>query len=123
MTPQTPPTFIFSTSEDTTVPSENSVAFYLALHQAHVPAELHIFQKGHHGVGLALYDPALEQWPTLMLIGFAALDYWRNEGRGAGVRLRRVHSSGNLVRSNCHARFEFDSVHAAPYAEIRAFLN
>lgn len=67
VTPQTPPTFIFSTSEDTTVPSENSVAFYLALHQAHVPAELHIFQKGHHGVGLALYDPALGQWPTLML--------------------------------------------------------
>jgi acetyl esterase/lipase len=67
VTPQTPPTFIFSTSEDTTVPSENSVAFYLALHQAHVPVELHIFQKGHHGVGLALADPALSMWPTLML--------------------------------------------------------
>jgi acetyl esterase/lipase len=67
VTPQTPPTFIFSTSEDTTVPSENSVAFYLALHKAHVPAELHIFQKGPHGVGLALSDPALGQWPTLML--------------------------------------------------------
>ncbi len=67
VTPQTPPTFIFSTSEDTTVPSENSVAFYLALHQAHVPAELHIFQKGRHGVSLALADPALSMWPTLLL--------------------------------------------------------
>ena len=67
VTPQTPPTFIFSTSEDATVPSENSVAFYLALHKALVPAELHIFQKGRHGVGLALADPALGEWPTLML--------------------------------------------------------
>jgi len=67
VTPQTPPTFIFSTSEDTTVPSENAVAFYLALHKANVPAELHIFQKGRHGVGLALGDPALGEWPTLLL--------------------------------------------------------
>jgi len=67
VTPQTPPTFLFSTSEDTTVPSENSVAFYLALHKEHVPAELHIFQKGKHGAGLALADPALGEWPTLLL--------------------------------------------------------
>ena len=67
VTPQTPPTFLFSTSEDTTVPSENSVAFYLALHKAHVPAELHIFQHGPHGVGLDLGDPALGEWPTLLI--------------------------------------------------------
>ncbi len=67
VTPHTPPTFIFSTSEDTTVPSENSVAFYLALHKAQVPAELHIFQKGRHGAGLALADPAWGEWPTLLL--------------------------------------------------------
>lgn len=67
VSPQTPPTFIFSTSEDTAVPSENSVAFYLALHKAHVPAELHIFQHGPHGVGLDLGDPALGEWPTLLI--------------------------------------------------------
>ena len=67
VTPQTPPTFLFSTSEDTVVPSENSVAFYLALHKAQVPAELHIFQKGPHGVGLDLRDPALGEWPKLLL--------------------------------------------------------
>jgi acetyl esterase/lipase len=67
VTAQTPPTFLFSTSEDTTVPSENSVAFYLALHKAHVPAELHIFQKGPHGVGLDLGDPALGEWPKLLV--------------------------------------------------------
>lgn len=67
VTPETPPTFLFSTSGDTTVPSENSVAFYLALHKAHVPAELHIFQNGPHGVGLDLGDPALGEWPTLLI--------------------------------------------------------
>jgi len=66
VTPQTPPTFLFSTSEDTTVPPENAVAFYLALHQNRVPAEIHVFEKGHHGVGLDLGDPALGQWPTLL---------------------------------------------------------
>ncbi|HEY6291721.1 MAG TPA: alpha/beta hydrolase [Terriglobia bacterium] len=66
VTPQTPPTFLFSTSADTAVPSENSAAFYLALHKAGVPAELHIFEKGPHGVGLDLSDPALGEWPTLL---------------------------------------------------------
>jgi dipeptidyl aminopeptidase/acylaminoacyl peptidase len=73
VTPQTPPTFLFSTSEDTAVPSENSVAFYLALHQAHVPAELHIFQRGGHGVGLDLGDPALGEWPKLLINWLRAL--------------------------------------------------
>lgn len=67
VTANTPPTFLFSTSADTTVPSENSVAYYLALHKAGVPAELHVFQNGPHGVGLALGDPALSVWPTLLL--------------------------------------------------------
>ena len=67
VTAKTPPTFLFSTSADTTVPPENSVAYYLALHKAGVPAELHIFQNGPHGVGLALGDPALSVWPTLLL--------------------------------------------------------
>jgi len=67
VTPQTPPTFLFSTSADTGVPAENSVAFYLALHKANVPAELHIFQKGPHGVGLDLSDVALGEWPKLLI--------------------------------------------------------
>lgn len=66
VTPQTPPTFLFSTSADSTVPAENSVAFYLALHRAGVPAELHVFEPGAHGVGLALGDPVLGVWPTLL---------------------------------------------------------
>jgi acetyl esterase/lipase len=63
VTPQTPPAFLFHTDGDTGVPPENSVLFYLALRKAGVPAEMHIYQRGEHGVGLALFDPILSSWP------------------------------------------------------------
>ena len=66
VTAATPPTFLFHTTADTTVPVENSVRFYLALRAAKVPAEMHVFENGPHGVGLALADPALSLWPTLL---------------------------------------------------------
>jgi len=66
VTPETPPTFLFHTNADTGVVAENSIRFYLALRQAKVPAELHVFENGPHGVGLALGDPALSAWPTLL---------------------------------------------------------
>ena len=62
VTPETPPTFLFHTNEDTGVPAENSVLFYLALRKAGVPAEMHIYEKGRHGVGLAPKDPILSSW-------------------------------------------------------------
>jgi len=66
VTAQTPPTFIFQTNADTTVPAENSVYYYLALRKAGVSAEMHVFENGPHGVGLAMYDPALSEWPKLL---------------------------------------------------------
>ncbi len=63
VTPQTPPTFLFHTDEDRGVPAQNSVAFYLALKQAGVPAEMHIYQNGGHGRGLAATIPGTCQWP------------------------------------------------------------
>jgi len=67
VTPQTPPTFLFSSSTDTVVAPENSVAFYLALHKAGVSAELHIFEYAPHGVGLDLADPSVGEWGTLLI--------------------------------------------------------
>ena len=60
--PLTPPTFLFHTNEDRGVPPENSVYFYLALREAGIPAELHIYEKGKHGVGFAPEDPVLSTW-------------------------------------------------------------
>lgn len=62
----TPPTFLFHTNADTAVPPENSVLFYMALRKAGVPAELHVFEPGPHGVGLAMSDPVLHAWPELL---------------------------------------------------------
>jgi acetyl esterase/lipase len=66
VTAQTPPTFIFQTTEDKTVPAENSVLFYLALRKAGVPAEMHIYERGPHGVGLGGKDEILVTWPPRM---------------------------------------------------------
>jgi acetyl esterase/lipase len=63
VTERTPPTFLFHTGEDTGVPPENSILFYSALRKAKVPAEMHIYEKGVHGVGLAQKDPILGTWP------------------------------------------------------------
>jgi acetyl esterase/lipase len=64
VTAKTPPAFLFHTTTDATVPVENSVMFYMALRKAGVPAELHIYERGPHGVGLAPTDEALSSWPA-----------------------------------------------------------
>jgi acetyl esterase/lipase len=63
VTSKTPPTFLFHTNADTAVPPENSILFYSALRKAKVPAELHIYQEGVHGVGLAVGRGATAAWP------------------------------------------------------------
>jgi acetyl esterase/lipase len=63
VTAETPPTFLFHTDEDKVVPPQNSVQFYLALRRAGVPAEMHIYCSGPHGVGLAANIPGTRTWP------------------------------------------------------------
>lgn len=58
----TPPAFLFHTGEDTAVPPENSMLYATALSRAKIPFELHIYEKGRHGVGLAPDDPVLSTW-------------------------------------------------------------
>lgn len=60
---QTPPVFLMSTMEDKTVPVENSLAFLQALRRAGVPAEMHVYQAGPHGVGLRPPHVAAAEWP------------------------------------------------------------
>jgi acetyl esterase/lipase len=66
VTPQTPSTFIYSTTDDRTVPISASVDFYNALIGAGVPAELHIFRHGSHGSGMGAGSAALDLWPVLL---------------------------------------------------------
>jgi acetyl esterase/lipase len=66
VTKQTPPTFLFHTSDDDVVPVQNSLLFYEALRRAEIPAEMHIYEHGEHGVGLARNNPELASWPDFL---------------------------------------------------------
>ena len=72
VTKDTPPTFLAHTNEDKGVPAENSLLFALAMRKAGVPVELHLFEKGQHGLGLGTGwtgriapDEAFQAWPRL----------------------------------------------------------
>ena len=80
VTPETPPTFLWHTNEDSGVPPENSIAFYLAMRRAKVPAELHIFETGPHGIGLAPGRAGTGEWPKLCEL------WMRNRGLLGGNR-------------------------------------
>jgi acetyl esterase/lipase len=60
VTRDTPPCFIWHTDEDKGVLVENSILFAQALRRAGIPFDLHIYEKGPHGLGLGTrdYDPA-----------------------------------------------------------------
>jgi acetyl esterase/lipase len=64
VTSETPPTFLFHTQEDKAVPPENSLVFYAAMVKHKVPGELHLYEKGNHGVGLAASMPGPGDWPN-----------------------------------------------------------
>jgi acetyl esterase/lipase len=66
VTARTPPTFLFHTGDDAGVLVENSLRFAAALRAAKVPYELHVFETGRHGVGLAADNPVLSAWPRLL---------------------------------------------------------
>ncbi|HEX5483828.1 MAG TPA: alpha/beta hydrolase [Terriglobia bacterium] len=64
VTPQTPPTFLVQ-AEDDPVHVENSVFYFLALKDAKVPAEMHLYAKGGHGYGLRHTAMPVTGWPAL----------------------------------------------------------
>ncbi|MDB4883268.1 MAG: alpha/beta hydrolase [Gemmatimonadetes bacterium] len=65
VTHETPPAFIVHSTDDKTVPVENALLMYQALRNAAVPVEMHVFEYGGHGFGLAPKDPVLSAWTTL----------------------------------------------------------
>jgi acetyl esterase/lipase len=73
VTKDTPPAFLAHTDADAGVPAENSILFAMALRKKGVPVELHLFERGQHGLGLGsgapqlkiAGDPAFGAWPKL----------------------------------------------------------
>nr|WP_243846380.1 alpha/beta hydrolase [Rhizomicrobium palustre] len=68
VTSETPPCFLVHADDDKTVPADNSLLMAMALRRAGVPAELHLYREGGHGMGTGL-NPALpaSHWPEAML--------------------------------------------------------
>lgn len=62
VTAETPPCFVWHTAEDTAVPVENSLLFASALRRAGVPFDLHIYEKGRHGLGLPAAGKGAPPW-------------------------------------------------------------
>ena len=65
ITGQTPPVFLWHTADDASVPVENSLKFVAGLSRHKVPFDLHIFESGMHGLGLASEHPEAREWPRL----------------------------------------------------------
>ncbi|NNE91197.1 MAG: alpha/beta hydrolase [Verrucomicrobiales bacterium] len=87
---ETPPVFIFQTGEDKAVPAENAVLFYLALRKHGVPAEMHIYQPGVHGVGLFHGDPVLSSWA-------GHLNDWLRDGGFFAAKIENVPVKGEVM--------------------------
>ena len=64
---KTPPGFLVHSADDKAVPLKNSMTYYENLVKFNIPSELHIFQKGGHGYGLAINGETQSSWPQLCL--------------------------------------------------------
>jgi acetyl esterase/lipase len=64
VTANTPPTFLVQ-AEDDPVRVENSITYYMALKNAKVPVEMHLYATGGHGYGLRPTKAPVTGWPAL----------------------------------------------------------
>ncbi len=62
VTAQTPPTFLWHTADDAGVPVANCLMFANACAEHGVPVELHVYESGPHGLGLAPDNPSVATW-------------------------------------------------------------
>ena len=64
---KTPPAFLVHAEDDTSVPVENSIEYYLALKKQKIKAEMHLYPVGGHGYGFRTKDKgSLDNWPAAM---------------------------------------------------------
>jgi acetyl esterase/lipase len=66
VTRDTPPTFLLQAENDPVDPVQNSLAYFAALQQAGVPAEMHLYAQGGHAFGLRRTEFPITEWPGLV---------------------------------------------------------
>ena len=74
ITGDTPPAFLVHSADDKAVPVMNSIGYFKGLQKNKIPAELHVFQKGGHGYGLAVNGGTESSWPDLCLKWLKAIE-------------------------------------------------
>jgi dipeptidyl aminopeptidase/acylaminoacyl peptidase len=92
VTAATPPTLLIHTQEDQTVPVENSILFYQALTRARVPAEMLLFERGSHGMGMRAGLGTASAWPA------RAEDWLRERGLLTPARTGQAAGSSSPSR-------------------------
>jgi len=86
---QTPPTFLLQAEDDDVDGVEQALAYYVALHKAGVPTEMHLYAHGGHAFGLRKTDLPIGRWPSLVetwlhtigVLGRSDQPYARRSGR------------------------------------------
>ena len=66
VTSQTPPTFLLQAENDHVDNVDDSLAYYIALRKAGVPAEIHLYARGGHAFGLRRTKFPITAWPQLV---------------------------------------------------------
>jgi acetyl esterase/lipase len=66
VTRNTPPTFLVHAQDDNVDGPSNSLFYYIALKDAGVPAELHMYAEGRHAFGLRQTKLSVTHWPRLV---------------------------------------------------------
>lgn len=66
VTSATPPTFLLQAEDDDLDGVEQSLAYYVALHKAGVPVEMHLYAHGGHAFGLRPSKFPIGRWPVLV---------------------------------------------------------
>lgn len=73
ITGKTPPAFLVHSADDKAVPVRNSIVYFEGLVKNNIQTELHVFQKGGHGYGLAINSGTQSSWPGLCIKWMKAL--------------------------------------------------
>lgn len=85
VTATTPPAYIWHTADDEAVPVHHSLAYAASLARAGVPAELHVFPHGRHGIGLAADVPGPDQWTALCAAWLDRMGWVQEPAAGSAV--------------------------------------
>ncbi len=78
VTRETPAMFFVDALDDAYVPPENTLSMFAALRAAHVPVEMHLFERGGHGFALGSAGLPAAAWPDLLLRWGGSRGYFRS---------------------------------------------